>query len=244
MVVVINPVRELRSFVEAALITPVPRDHHESDAQVRRRRIVAAMTLVVGAALLWYSLRIPAGDPLFYWATFGLAGVWICGALISGPLHLGSAWTRSGRSNARPVVQALALATLLVVVFCAGAVAISRIPALREPVDSLLNHARYGSLLVVFLIVVVNGIGEELYFRGALFAALGRRYAVILSTIIYTLTTIGAGVPLLVLAAAVLGLLTGLQRRVTGGILGPIVLHIGWSGSMLFLLPAILDALR
>ena len=46
-----------------------------------------------------------------------------------------------------------------------------------------------------------------------------------------------AGIPLLVLAAAILGLVVGLQRRVTGGILGPTITHLTWSLGMLFLLP-------
>ena len=241
---VTGPVGELRAFVRAALVRPVPRDHAQSDAAFLRRRIVAAVTLVLGAGLLWYSLRIPAGDPAFYVATVALAAVWILGALASGPIHAGQSWTRTGRSDARPVVQALALGALLVAVFCAGAVLIAQIPALLGPVDNLLDHARRGSLALVAVIVVVNGIGEELFFRGALYAAIGRRYPVLISTIVYALTTVGAGVPLLVLAATALGLLTGLQRRVTGGVLGPIVLHITWSGSMLFLLPPLLDLLR
>ena len=39
-----------------------------------------------------------------------------------------------------------------------------------------------------------------------------------------------------------LGLVVGLQRRVTGGILGPIVTHLTWSLGMLFLLPHALSA--
>lgn len=240
----INPVEELREFVRAALLRPVPRDHRQSDAAHVRRRVIAGITLLLGAGLLWYSLRIPPGDPTFYAATLALAGVWILGAFASGPLHLGKSWTRTGRSDARPAVQALALGALLVGVFTGGAVLMSRVPVLLQPVNDLLDHARQGSLALVAIIVIVNGIGEELYFRGALFAAIGRRYPVAISTAIYTLTTVGTGVPMLILAAAALGFLTGLQRRVTGGVLGPIVLHITWSGSMLFLLPPLLDYLR
>lgn len=240
----VNPVRELRAFAEAALVAPVERDHRQSDAAFRRRRVVAGITLVAGAVLLWRSLRIAPGDPMFYAATFALAALWAIGALASGPLHLGRARTRTGRTDAQPVVQALALGALLVGLFCLGAVVVSRVPFLRGPVDDLLDHARYGSLGVVLLVVIANGIGEELYFRGALYAAIGRRYPVTVSTVVYALTTVGSGVPLLVFAAAVLGVFTGLQRRVTGGILGPIVLHLTWSASMLLLLPPLLDALR
>ena len=43
-----------------------------------------------------------------------------------------------------------------------------------------------------------------------------------------------------VLPATALGLLTAQQRRVTGGVLGPIVSHLTWSLGMLFLLPTAL----
>ena len=55
--------------------------------------------------------------------------------------------------------------------------------------------------------------------------------------------TAASGIALLVLAGALIGLVTGLQRRVTGGILGPIITHLTWSLGMLLLLPPWLDFL-
>jgi CAAX protease family protein len=237
----LHPAREVRDFIRAALVTPVNRDHTESDAAFRRRRVVALVTLLVGAAVLAFALRIQPGDPLFYVATLGLAAVWAVGAVASGPLHLGWAHTRAGGEDARPIVQSLALGALLLAVFLAGALVVAHVPLLRDPVEHLLDHARLGSLAIVAAITAVNGVAEELYFRGALYSAVGRRHAVAITTIVYALTTIGAGIPLLVLAAGLLGLLTALQRRVTGGILGPVVTHLTWSLGMLFLLPAVLS---
>ena len=239
----INPVAELRSFARAALVLPVARDHHESDAAFRRRRIVAVVTLVVGAIVLALALRITPGDPLFYAATLGLAAVWAIGALLSGPLHLGRAHTRAGGAS-RPLVQSLTLGVALLAVFLAGGLLVARIPALRDPVTTLLDHARLGSLALVAVITAVNGIAEELYFRGALYAAVGRSHPVVVTTAVYALTTVGTGIPLLVLAGALLGVLTGLQRRVTGGVLGPIIIHLTWSLGMLFLLPLVLSVGR
>jgi membrane protease YdiL (CAAX protease family) len=238
---VIDPVAEVRSFVRAALVTPVPRDHTESDAAFRRRRVVAVVTLVVGSVVLTLALRIPPGDPLFYGATVGLAAIWTVGALVSGPLHLGRAHTRSG-GDARPLVQSLALGAILLAVFLLGGFVVAHVPPLRDPVSHLLDHARLGSLTLVAAITAVNGIAEELYFRGALYSAVGRRHAVLVTTVVYALTTVGSGIPLLVLAAALLGVLTGLQRRVTGGILGPMVTHLTWSLGMLLLLPLVLSS--
>ena len=236
-----NLLGELSAFARAALVAPVERDHSESDEAFRRRRVVAALTLLVGACVLAWALRITPGDSLFYVATLALALVWVLGAFASGRLHLGRAHRRDGGSS-RAVVQSLTLGLLLLAIFLVGAVAVARVPVLREPVDRLLAHAAYGSLSVVAVITAVNGVAEELYFRGALYAAIGRRRAVTISTLVYTLVTAAAGIPLLVLAAALLGVVTGLQRRVTGGILGPVVTHLTWSLGMLFLLPVVLDA--
>jgi membrane protease YdiL (CAAX protease family) len=201
------------------------------------------VTLVVGAAALAWALRIRPGDPLFYTASIALAAVWGVGAVASGPLHFGRGRTRSGGREARPVVQSLALGTMLLAVFLVGALVVARVPVLREPVDELLDHARFGSLPIVLGITVLNGVVEELYFRGALYAALPS-HAVAVTTVLYALTTVGSGIPLLVLAAAILGLVTALQRRVTGGILGPIIMHVTWSTGMLLLLPPALELTR
>ncbi|MDE9366403.1 CPBP family intramembrane metalloprotease [Luteipulveratus sp. YIM 133132] len=238
----INPVTELRAFLTASLVSPVPRDHQESDRAFRRRRVVAAVTLVCGAVVLGWTLRITPGDDVFYVAGFLLAAIWVVGSFASGPLHLGRAHTRSG-GVARPLVQSLALAALIIGLFVVGAVVAAQIPPVLHQIDDVLDHARYGSLATIFAITVVNGIAEELYFRGALYAAIGRRYPVLISTAVYALATVGTANVMLVLAAVLLGALTGLQRRVTGGILGPTITHVAWSTAMLFILPPLLEVL-
>jgi len=237
-----GPVTELRAFVNAALIEKVDRDHRDPDDVFRRRQVVVALSSVVRSAVLAWALRITPGDPLFYVATLTLAAVWLVGALLSGPLHAGMGHTRRGE-KARPIVQSLVLGVLLLVLFLVGALVVARIPVLREPVDQLLDHARFGAFTAVLAITFVNGVVEELYFRGALYAALPR-HQVTLTTVLYALTTVGSGIPLLVLAAAVIGLVTALQRRVTGGFLGPIITHVVWSTGMLLLLPPALELTR
>ena len=66
----------------------------------------------------------------------------------------------------------------------------------------------------------------------------------LISTLLYALTTVVSASVMLVLAVAVLGTLVGLQRRVTGGVLGPIITHLTWSLGMLFLLPHALEIAR
>lgn len=235
---------ELRLFLRAALVEPVPEADPRpvSESEQRRRRVVTLATLAVGAALLGLGLRQEPGGLTFYALTVALAVVWMVGAFASGPLRLGRAWTRSGE-HARPVVQSIALGIVLVAVFCAGAVVIARIDPLSDPVDAVLEYARDGWLPLVAVITVLNGVAEEVFFRGAVFAAIPR-LRVLTSTLVYALATLATGNPMLVFAAVVLGLVAGLQRRVTGGVLGPIIIHLIWSMSMLLILPPLLEALR
>ncbi len=233
---------EIVRFLRAAFLERVPRDHRQSDADFRRRRIVAAITIVVGATLLGLSLRLAPGDNRFYVYTLALAACWVVGSLASGPIHLGRAQTRAGDHYTRPVAQPLVVGLAAVAVFAVGAVVIAQIGPMRDSVNDVLDHARFASLPVVAAITLVNGISEELFFRGALFAAIGRRYPVVISTLAYTLVTVAAGNAMLVAAAAALGTIVGLQRAVTGGVLAPIITHVTWSMSMLFLLPPLISA--
>jgi membrane protease YdiL (CAAX protease family) len=234
---------EVRAFLRAALLSPVPGIAEDPPESRPRRRWVVAATLLVGAVASAATLRIEPGDGRFYWAAIGLAVVWAAGAFASGPVHLGTGRTRA-HGYARPLVPSLILGVLAVAFCLLAAVLVARAPTLREPVDDLLDHARFGSLPAVLVITVLNGIAEELYFRGALYAALRRTHPVAVTTVLYALTTVGSGVPLLVIAALMVGLLTALQRRVTGGVLGPIIIHLTWSVGMLLLLPPVLESAR
>lgn len=229
-------VGEVRRFFDAALITRTPRPVSEPDGMRLRRRIVVAITVALGAIALGLALSIRPGDPLFYPSTLAVAAIWVIGAVASGPLRLGTAVNRRGGSS-RGVVQGILLGAALLAVFLAGAVVVAGIPGLRGPVEGLLDHARYGNLWIVALVTAITGAAEELFFRGAAYAALPPRLNGLVSTLLYAASTLFAGVLLLTFAALCLGLLTAAQRRVTGGVLGPIASHLTWSLGMLFLMP-------
>jgi uncharacterized protein len=227
-------------IVRPVLIDKVERDHWQSDTAFLRRRIVVAVTLAVGATLLGLSFSVRQGDPAFYALTFGLAATWTLGSLLSGPLHLGH--ILRGGTLRRPIITPIAVGLLLAALFLLGAFVVRTIPPLASLAEDVLGYARLGNLWIIFMITLVNGIAEEFLFRGALFAAIGAWHPVLISTVIYALATIPGGNPVLVFAAVVLGTVVGLQRRASGGVLAPILTHITWSLSMLFVLPPIFAA--
>ena len=90
---------------------------------------------------------------------------------------------------------------------------------------------------LIMTTTLANGLGEEVFFRGAIHAALDADRAVLVSTAIYALATVSTRNPALTLAAAVMGTLFSLQRRATGGLQAPVLTHLTWSTLMVRYLP-------
>jgi membrane protease YdiL (CAAX protease family) len=227
----------VRMLVRRTLWEQVPRDHRESDHELRRRQWVTGTVVVAGALVLAVSLRIEPGSGWFYPATLALAAVWTVGAFASGPLHLGRT-LRGSDPGPRPVVVPVAYAALLAAAFVVGALVVRQVPWLDDQVRHVLDHADQGSVPLLALITAVNGVAEELFFRGALYAATPR-YPVVVTTAAYVLAVLASGNVMLAFAAVLLGVLVGLERRATGGIQAPIITHVLWSVTMLVALPAL-----
>jgi membrane protease YdiL (CAAX protease family) len=225
------------TWLRRALWDVVPRDHRSTPAELLRRQLVTAGVVVVGGVVLGLSLRIDPGSAWFYPATLGLAAVWTVGAFASGPLHLGRIAAGDDLLR-RPVLTPLLLGLGLAGAFVVGALLVREIPFLDDQVSSVLDHADQGSWPLLVLITAVNGVAEELFFRGAAYAAIPRR-PVVWTTIAYAVATLATGNVMLAFAALVLGAVVGLERRASGGILGPILTHCAWSITMLFALPAL-----
>lgn len=226
------------SVLRPALVDRVPRDHQESDRAFRRRRIVVAAVLVVGATLLGVSLSVGPGSTAFYPLTLLLAATWTAGGFASGPLHVGRIWFRG--MLRRPIVTPVVIGLALGGVFVLGGLAVREIAPLRHLTDQVLDYARRGSLPLVLTVTLLNGVAEEIFFRGALFAAIGRQRPVVISTAVYALATLATGNPMLSFAAFVLGLVLGSQRRASGGLLAPILTHLTWSVVMVTALPPLI----
>ena len=155
-----------------------------------------------------------------------------------GRLHLGRI-AGDGEVFIRPILAPIMLGLLLVGVFVLGSLVVREIDPLADYVSRVLEYADQGSLPLLAAITFVNGIAEELFFRGAMYAAIPR-HPVLWTTIAYVVATLATGNVMLAFAAVLLGTVCGLERRASGGILAPILTHITWSLSMLFLLPAAL----
>ncbi len=222
--------------VPSWLIERVPRDHRESDASFRRRRRLVAGVSVAGAALLGVSLSSKPDSPRFYVLTLGVAGTWLIGGLASGPLHLG--WERKGAQEyRRPVLTPILAGAGAFGAFYGVALGARHLPVLDRAITSVLRYASEGSDPLVLLTTLANGVAEEVFFRGALYAAVGVERPVAVSTGVYMLATTATRNPALVLASGAMGTLFAAQRRASGGIQAPILTHLTWSSLMLRYLP-------
>jgi CAAX protease family protein len=226
----------VRTFLQRSLWDVVPRDHRESREALRRRQLVTAATVVVGGTLLGLSLRLDPGSDWFYAATFALAAIWTLGAFLSGPLHLGRIARRD--IHVRPVVSPILIGLALAGVFVVGGLVVRQLPALERQVSSVLDFADQGSVPILVVVTAVNGVAEELFFRGAAYAAITRD-PVLWTTVAYVVATLATGNVMLAFAAILLGTVVGLERRASGGILAPILTHVTWSVTMLLALPLV-----
>jgi uncharacterized protein len=191
----------------------------DEPAARRRRRVVTATTIVVGTALLAATLRVPDGSAWF--TVFGLlvAATWTVGSFVSGPIPF---------KPARDVSCCAFLAAYLVA---------RHLPLVGAAIDGVLATADAGPTALVLVVALVNGAGEELFFRGALHAALEPHRPAVAGTIVYVAVTAATGNVALVIAAAVMGVVFSVERLSTRAVLAPMLTHLTWSTLMVLALP-------
>ena len=193
--------RRARSEFEArlpmAITHVVPIDHPESEAVVARRRRVVAGVSVLGTSLLGLSLSTKPNSKEFYGLTAAVAATWTAGGLFSGPLHLGWIQSRDQRLR-RPIITPIATGVGAFGFFYGCALVARGIPVLDRAIGRVLAFAEEGSGPMVVATTLANGLGEEIFFRGAVYAALEEDRAVVVSTAVYTLATVSTRNPSLV----------------------------------------------
>ena len=121
--------------------------------------------------------------------------------------------------------------------FYAGARLARHIPPLDRAVRGVLRFVDDGSTPLVLFTACANAVAEELFFRGALWFAVEEARPLLTTTLAYAATTAATRNPALVLAGTATGVLFGLQRRTSGGVLAPVLTHLTWSLLMLCYLP-------
>jgi membrane protease YdiL (CAAX protease family) len=216
---------------------PVEHQSQPETVDVRRRRTAVAAALVAGTAVLAATLAAPSGSGLFYGLGLLAAAVWIAGAVASGPVQ----WRAPpGVTKSRLLVDVaipIAIGAALFGAFFVAKSVADQVPLLSHSVASVLARADTGARDLALLVALFNGVGEELFFRGALHAAFGRRHPEIRSTAVYALVTVATLNVALVAAAVVMGAVFSAERRATGGVVAPILTHLTWSALMIYFLP-------
>jgi membrane protease YdiL (CAAX protease family) len=214
------------------------REQREPHIMSRRRRRVVVAASVAGAGLLGASLSTEPDSTRFYVLALGTAGTWLTGGLVSGPLPRCWGWAQTVDGTLRrPVIEPIATGAAAFGTFYAAARIARRIPILNEAITSILRYAHQGSDPLVLATTLVNGLDEEVFFRGGLFSAVGVKHPVAVSTAVYTLAATATRNPALVVASGVMGTLFARQRRASGGIQAPMLTHLTWSTLMQRFLP-------
>jgi uncharacterized protein YbjT (DUF2867 family)/membrane protease YdiL (CAAX protease family) len=228
----------IRAKLPMPLAYKVPIRHEESDAVRRKRRRVVVGTSVVGASLLGAALNTRPGSNAFYGTTLAVAGIYTVGGFASGPLHLG--WIQlQDRTMSRPIVTPLATGMAAFGVFYVGGHLVKLVPPLGRAVASVTAFADEGDERLVTLTTLANGVAEEIFFRGAVYAALEDYQPVLSSTVVYMVATVPTRNPMLVFASGLMGALLGAQRRSSNGLQAPVLTHLTWSSLMLRYLPPV-----
>lgn len=217
---------------------------------VRVARLEVALAIVGGSVLLGLALRFARGSAGFYICALAVAAVWLGAAALvrttfgdEGPPQRFR--TDAPEIPARAIEPRLALGAGAVIgavmfgVFVAGAEIGRRFSFLADPIDAILRKADGGPVLAVLAVALVNGVAEEVFFRGALVDVSGtrQRRAYVAAVIVYIVVTSVSGNAALTVAAVVMGAVFALERWWTNGLAAPIATHLVWSTLMILAFP-------
>lgn len=99
----------------------------------------------------------------------------------------------------RELARGAVISIALIILFLLGALIVRSIPALAGPVSDLLDNMRHGSVPMTLATLIINGVGEELFFRDvarrALSDASSPTPSLITQVALYIAVTAAMGVP-------------------------------------------------
>ena len=176
------------------------------------------------------------GSREFYVLTVTVAGTLTTGTVLSQarpPVRSQGKEPRQARSLVESVLAGVGAFGL----FYRAAHLARRTPLLERAIRRALAYEREGSSPLILLTTGLNGVAEEMFYRGALWSVVADSNPIAATTLACTAATAATRNLALILAGAATSLLFGYQRRATGGVLGPTVTHLTWSMLMLRYLP-------
>lgn len=205
--------------------------------------VTVLLPVVLTTALLVFAAAMPNGSVPFYLATFAAAGVLIGAWALFG--NHARSFPRDPRRIWTGVARGLGVGLLLLLGFTLAAFLLRYLPFLAAPVEDLLSNVALGGTAITLATTLLNGVGEEMFFRNAVVARLREKgwsetWVFIGALAAYLVVTAGLMVPLLPLAGLALGAVAHWEAERTGALYSPIVLHLTWSTGMFFLLPVVL----
>lgn len=235
-------------------------------------RLAVHLTLLIIGAVITAALTGAGEDGLwFLFLCFGLAVVWLVGAGLSRVLRDPSA-PKQVTAQRRPLPELVRAGVTyggaLIVLAVITAAAIAHIPTLSDPIRTMVGYVRGQYLPFNILALIIAGIAEEVYFRGALYTDIAHHYAArraehvaqqysgsahwhgaqseekhpvpIITAVIYFVVTALSGVVPLAIAAAALGIVTGYARARYHSLGLCIFIHLVFTLTMVGVLPVIL----
>lgn len=131
------------------------------DATATRLPILWRVVLpaILGAIGLFYSSQAPAGSVGFYAATFFTAAIWLGTWCLWGDRSCFRGHTL------KELTRGAAIGIGLIALFIVGALMVRLVPFLAAPVNDLLDNMRHSAVPITLATLIINSIGEELFFR-------------------------------------------------------------------------------
>lgn len=197
------------------------------------------------AAALFVPLFVVRGLGAFdfwWWMSANIAVLLVLTALLDRRQLAAIAADIIDRPAAKIGVGILAAVGLYAVFFAGNLLARRILPFAGSGISQVYGFKAGASpLRIIFLMALVIGPGEELFWRGYLQRNFQDRYGgfagFLLATGLYTLVHVGSGNPMLILAAAVCGLFWGYLYLRTKSVLLVLISHTLWDLAVFILFP-------
>jgi membrane protease YdiL (CAAX protease family) len=187
---------------------------------------------VVIAAAAWGAMF--AAGRRHFWKRAALAGAAIGGYAVAVEPHvIGHLLTRP-RWELDLVAGAASGVALFVIFWIGEQVLVVVLPTLAAEVGDLYSVRGETKALYIPLILVIAGLGEELFFRGLI----QERAGVAVALVVYAGVHLWERKVILVVAALIGGIYWGALLSLTGGLVAPIVSHLVWAMLIIVWRPA------